>query len=380
MTQTPNLRIPGPTPVPPDILEAVGRPMVNHRGREFAALISRVAERLKDFYLTSNDVLILSASGTGGLEAAVVNTLSPGDKVLSVSIGAFGDRFAAIADTYGAEVIPLAYEWGQAASPDDVRRALAEHPDVTAVLLTHNETSTGVTNPLEEIARAVREAVLSPESRVPGPPLILVDAVSSLSAIPLETDSWGLDVVVTGSQKGWMVPPGLSFVSMSDRAWQAYERAKMPRFYLDLGRHREMLPKGQTPWTPTMSVFFGLDVALERMIEEGMERIFTRHASIGRMVRQGVKAMGLELLCEDERFASDTVTAIKCPEGVEVKALRTALEDEHGLVVAGGQGKLQGKIFRIGHLGLVSEDDIHHALDALSEALPRVGFNIPVSR
>jgi len=376
MTQTPNLRIPGPTPVPADILQAVAHPMVNHRGREFAALISRVAERLKDFYLTSNDILILSASGTGGLEAAVVNTLSPGDKVLSVSIGSFGERFAAIADTYGAEVIPLQYEWGQAARADDVRQALAEQPDVTAVLVTHNETSTGVTNPLEEIARAVRDADPSTGSGR----TLLVDAVSSLGAIPLETDGWGLDVVVTGSQKGWMVPPGLAFVSMSERAWRAYDNAKMPRFYLDLGRHRDLLPKGQTPWTPTMSIFFGLDVALERMVEEGMERIFARHASIGRMVRRGVKEMGLELLCQDERFASDTVTAIKCPEGVEVSALRTLLEDDYGVVLAGGQGKLQGKIFRIGHLGLVEEDDITQTLRSLEQALPKLGYKLPAVR
>jgi aspartate aminotransferase-like enzyme len=354
--------------------------MVNHRGREFAALITRVAERLKDFYATSNDVLILSASGTGGLEAAVVNTLSPGDKVLSVSIGSFGERFAAIADTYGADVIPLQYEWGQAASPHEVRRALEEHPEVTAVLLTHNETSTGVTNPLEEIARAVRDAATSPESRVPSPPLLLVDAVSSLGAIPLETDGWGLDVVVTGSQKGWMVPPGLAFVSMSERAWRAYEKAKMPRFYLDLGRHRDTLAKGQTPWTPTMSIFFGLDVALERMVEEGMERIFTRHASIARTVRQGVKAMGLELLCEDERFASDTVTAVRCPEGIEVSDLRTTIEDDHNVVLAGGQGKLQGKIFRIGHLGLVDEADIRETLEALEQSLSKLGFRLPAVR
>ena len=327
MTRTPNLRIPGPTPVPPDILEAVAHPMVNHRGRDFAALISRVAERLKDFFATSNDVLILSTSGTGGLESAVVNTLSPGDKVLSVSIGSFGERFAAIADTYGAEVIPLQYEWGQAARAEDVRRALEEHPDVKAVLVTHNETSTGVTNPLEEIAGAIGAGVRSTSQAARWS-----DAVSSLGAIPFETDGWGLDVVVTGSQKGWMVPPGLAFVSMSERAWRAYEQAKMPRFYFDLGRHRDALPKGQTPWTPTMSIFFGLDVALERMAEEGMERIFTRHASIARMVRSGVKEMGLELLCEDERFASDTVTAVKAPEGVDVSALRTMMEDEHDVV------------------------------------------------
>jgi len=387
MSDTPNLRIPGPTPVPPDILEAVAHPMVNHRGREFAALISRVAERLKDWFQTSNDVLILSASGTGGLESAVVSTLSPRDRVLSVSIGAFGERFAAIADTYGAEVIPLQYEWGQAARAEDVRQALAEHPDVKAVLVTHNETSTGVTNPLGEIGRAIRSQESGVRSQGPSRasgrtdgPLVLVDAVSSLGAIPFEADGWGLDVVVTGSQKGWMVPPGLAFVSMSERAWRAYENAKMPRFYLDLGRHRDALPKGQTPWTPAMSIFFGLDVALERMAEEGAERIFTRHASMGRMVREGVKAFGLELLCQDERYASDTVTAIKCPEGVEVSALRNTMEDEYNVVIAGGQGKLQGKIFRIGHLGLVEEEDIRETLAALEQTLAKLGFAVRAAR
>jgi aspartate aminotransferase-like enzyme len=374
-----NLRIPGPTPVPADILEAVAHPMVNHRGPEFAALISRVAERLKDWFQTSNDVLILSASGTGGLESAVVSTLSPGDKVLSVSIGAFGERFAAIADTYGAEVIPLQYEWGQAARPDEVRQALEEHADIKAVLVTHNETSTGVTNPLEEIASAVRSPPTD-SGRTDGGPLLLVDAVSSLGAIPFEADGWGLDVVVTGSQKGWMVPPGLAFVSMSERAWRAYDQAKMPRFYFDLGRHRDALPKGQTPWTPAMSIFFGLDVALERMAEEGAERIFTRHASMGRMVREGVKAIGLELLCQDERYASDTVTAIKCPEGIEVSALRNAIEDDYNVVLAGGQGKLQGKIFRIGHLGLVEEEDIRETLDALEATLAKLGFKAAAVR
>jgi len=370
MRNTTNLRIPGPTPVPAEILEAVGRPMVNHRGREFAALVQRVTERLKEFYLTKGEALVLSASGTGGMEAAVVNTLSPGDKVLAVSIGSFGDRFAAIAETYGAQVTALAYEWGRAADAENVRKALAAEPEIKAVLVTHNETSTGVTNPLEEIAKVVREADR----------LLIVDAVSSLGAIPLDMDGWGLDVVVTGSQKGWMVPPGLAFVCLSERAWKANESARMPRFYLDLARARDMLQKGQTPWTPAMSIFFGLDIALERMEAEGLESIHARHANIGGMVREGVKALGLELLASDERYASNTVTAIKCPGGVEVSALRTMLEDEHGVVLAGGQSKLSGKIFRIGHLGLVSEDDIRNALDALAEVLPRVGYSTPVGR
>jgi len=363
-----NLRIPGPTPVPPDILQAVAHPMVNHRGREFAALIQRCAERLKDFFLTRQDVMILSTSGTGGLESAVVNTLSPGDKVLAVSIGAFGDRFASIAETYGARVLPLSYEWGQAARADDVRQALEHDREIKAVLVTHNETSTGTANPLEEIARAVRNH----------DKLLLVDAVSSLGAIPFDMDGWGLDVVVTGSQKGWMVPPGLAFVAMSERGWKAYESSTMPRFYFDLGRHRDLLAKGQTPWTPTMSIFFGLDVALERMVTEGMESIIARHARMGRLTREGVKALGLELLCEDERFASDTVTAVKCPEGVEVSALRAMTEDEHNVVLAGGQAKMQGKIFRIGHLGLVEEADIRAALGAIERSLGKLGYALPV--
>ena len=359
-----NLRIPGPTPVPPDILEAVAHPMVNHRGREFAALIGRVSERLKDFFQTSGDVMILSCSGTGGLEAAVTNTLSPGDKVLVVSIGSFGERFAMIAETYGAVVTMLPYDWGQAARPEQVRWALDKEPDIKAVLVTHNETSTGVTNPLEEIAGVVREF----------DKLLLVDAVSSLGAIPLEMDGWGLDVVVTGSQKGWMVPPGLAFVAMSDRGWKAQESARMPHFYFDLGKHRDALAKGQTPWTPTMSVFFGLDVALERMGVEGLESIFARHTRMANMVRQGVKRLGLQLFCEDERSASDTVTAVKCPAGIEVSALRNLLEDEYGVVLAGGQGQLSGKIFRIGHLGLVEERDIRQALEALEQALVKLGY------
>ena len=370
MRNTPNLRIPGPTPVPADILEAVGRPMVDHRGRPFAALIQRVTERLKEFFVTKQDVLILSTSGTGSMEAAVVNTLSPGDKVLVVSIGAFGDRFAKIAETFGAQVTVLPYEWGQAADPEDVRKALAADSEIKAVLVTHNETSTGVTNPLEEIAKVVREADR----------LLLVDAISSLGAIPCDMDGWGLDVVVTGSQKGWMVPPGLAFIALSERGWQAYESARMPRFYMDVAKARDFLQKGQTPWTPTISVYFGLDVALEKMAAEGLEGVHARHARIGQMVREGVKALGLELLATDERYASDTVTAIKCPEGVEVAALRKMLEDEQGVVMAGAQAKLAGKAFRIGHLGLVSEEDIRHALDALATVLPKVGYTIPTSR
>lgn len=363
-----NLRIPGPTPVPQEVAEAGARPMINHRGRPFAAILDRVTKRLQEFFQTSNDVLILTASGTGAMEAAVVNMLSPGDKVLNISIGAFGNRFASIAETYGAQVTRLDYEWGTAADPEEVRRALAADSGIKAVLVTHNETSTGVTNPLEEIARVVREA----------DKLLLVDAISSLGSLPLYADEWGLDFVMTGSQKGWMTPPGLAMVSVSPRAWEAYAQAKMPRFYLDVGKAKDYAARGQTPWTPAVSVLFSLDHALEMLARDGLEEIYARHRRWGQMVRDGVKALGLELFA-DERFASNTVTSVKVPEGVDGKALQKLLEDEYDLVVGGGQAKLAGKIIRFGHLGLVSDEDIEAALGALAKALPRVGFAVPAS-
>ncbi len=363
-----NLRIPGPTPVPPEVLEANARPMINHRGREFADILDRVTSRLKEFFLTKNDLFILTTSGTGAMEAAVVNTLSPGDRVLVISIGAFGDRFANIAKAYSAEVSRLDYEWGKAADPEDVRRALAADPAIKAVLVTHNETSTGVTNPLEDIARVVREF----------DKLLLVDAVSSLSAIPVRTDDWGLDFVATASQKGWMVPPALGMVSVGPRAWEAHAKAKMPRFYMDITAAKDYLGRGQTPWTPAISVFYGLELALDIMAREGLENIFARHRRIGQFVRDGVKALGLELFA-DQRFASDTVSAVKVPEGVDGKALQKLCEDEYDLIIAGGQAKLAGKIFRIGHLGFVSEGDVRAALDVLAKALPRVGFAVPAA-
>ena len=367
-----NLRTPGPTPCPPAVLEAMGRQMIDHRGPEAAALVGRLTAALKRAFRTEHDVVILTASGTGGLEAAVVNTVSPGDRVLAVSIGVFGDRFASIAQTYGAQVTRLAFPAGHAADPEAVRQALAADPSISAVLVTHNETSTGVTNPLEEIAGAVRE------SGGPGgqSPLLLVDAVSSMGSIPVPVDGWGIDVAVSGSQKGWMVPPGLTFMSMSARAWEAHARCTSPRYYFDAARHRDAAEKGQTPWTPALPLFFALDVALEMLEREGWDNVFARHARVAEFTRQGVRELGLELLA-DPRFASSTVTAVRAPAGVDVSALRKTLREEYGVVLAGGQGPLTGKIFRIGHLGLVSEPDIAEALSALAEALASLGFRPP---
>ncbi len=354
------LRIPGPTPCPEEVLRAQSRQMINHRGKEFSVIIRKVTGQLKRCFQTENDVLILSASGTGGLEAAVVNTLSPGDRVLAVSIGAFGDRFADIARTYGADVSRLAFDWGVPADPDAVRAALKDDAGIKAVLVTHNETSTGVTNDLKAIAAVAREF----------DKLVLVDGVSSVGSINLLVDAWGCDVVVTGSQKGWMTPPGMAMVSMSRRAWEANEKARMPRFYLDLGRARKIFEeKGQTPWTPAVSTLYALDVGLDLIEREGLQNVFARHARVARVAREGAKSLGLSLFAR-ESHASNTVTAINVPPGVDGKKLLQVLREEHRVVLSGGQAKLEGRIFRIGHLGWVGEDDMNVVIAALEKALP----------
>ena len=360
-----NLRIPGPTPCPPEVLQAVGRQMINHRGPEFAAMLARIEDRVKQVYQTKNEVALLTSGGTGAMEAIVVNTLSPGDHVLGVSIGSFGDRLASIAETYGADVVRMKVDWGKAADAAEIDKALAADPKVKAVLVTHNETSTGVTNDLESIARAVRKH---------GDILILVDAVSSLSSIPLPVDEWDLDAVASGSQKGWMVPPGVTMVSMSDRAWAAYKQAKMPRFYFDVGKSLDYSKNGQTPWTPAVSIFFGLDVALDMLLKEGMEKVFARHKRCADLAREGSKSLGLQLFA-DERYASNTVTAVKVPEGVDGKALNKMLREEYDTVIGGGQQHLAGKIFRIGHLGWVHEADIEKTIEVIAKALPRLGYS-----
>jgi aspartate aminotransferase-like enzyme len=366
------LRVPGPTPLPDAVREAGARQMINHRGPEFAAMIGRITEGLKTGFRTTNDVLLIGASGTGGLEAAVVNHLSPGDAVLAVSIGAFGDRFAKIASRYGADVTKLDVPWGQAADPAEIQAQLAtmraEGRTPVAVLLTHNETSTGVTNPIETLAVAVRAA--SPDS------LLIVDGISGVGAVPFETDAWGLDVVVTGSQKSWMVPPGMAMVSVSPRAWAAAERATMPRFYFDLRDHKTSADKGQTPWTPPVGVMFALDVALQLIEAEGYPAVFARHAACGAATRAGIRALGFELFA-DARVASNTVTAVNVPLGLDWKAFSADLR-ARGLTLAGGQARLMGKIFRVGHLGAVNVNEILAALEILEEALVAAGR--PVDR
>jgi len=342
--------------------------MVNHRGPEFKELILRVTARLQAAFQTRNDVLILTCSGSGALEAAVVNHLSPTDAVLAVSIGSFGDRFARIATVYGASVTKLDVEWGRAADPEDVSKALRSMADsgrpAKAILLTHNETSTGVQNPLAELAAVVRRE--SPDT------LILVDAISGLGAVPFDTDGWGLDVVATGSQKSWMAPPGLAMISVSERAWAASTVATMPRFYFDLAKARKSLATGETPWTPAVGVLFALDVALEMLEREGYRAVFARHAACAAAARAGLAALGFRLFA-DPAHASTTVSAAWLPDGTEWSALNKAMR-ARGLVVAGGQDHLAGKILRIGHLGDVSVDDVVTAIEVIGVSAAELGM------
>ncbi|HEY3523081.1 MAG TPA: alanine--glyoxylate aminotransferase family protein [Candidatus Limnocylindrales bacterium] len=354
-----NLRIPGPTSLPSAVREAGSRQMINHRGPEFAAMLGRIQAGLQPFFGTSNEILLVTSAGTGGLEAAIVNTLSPGDSVLAVSIGAFGDRFAKIASTYGADVTKLDVEWGRAADPDEVGRALRNGPagGFRAVLVTHNETSTGVMNPLDDIAAVIHEA--APDA------LVLVDGVSGLGAVPFEQDAWGIDVVVSGSQKAWMVAPGMAFASLGERAWRAAETARMPRFYLDLAAHRASAAKGETPWTPAVGIVFQLDVALGLMGAEGRDAIFSRHTACAAATQAGLEALGFRLLADSEH-RSHTVTAAWIPDDVDWKSFNADLK-RRKLVVAGGQGQLAGRILRIGHLGTVTLDEILGAIGVLEE-------------
>ena len=364
-----NLRLPGPTPVPPEVVKAGSADMINHRGPEFAALIEATTEGVRRVYATTNDLFILSASGSGGMEAAVVNHVHPDEQVLVVTIGVFGQRFVQICEAFGARPTELAFEFGTAADVNQIDEALQANPNIRTVLITHNETSTGTTNVfLPDVAQVVHNHDC----------LLIVDAVSSLSSVPCPVDEWELDVVVSGSQKGWMTAPGLSFVSVSDRAWERAAHNPTPRFYFDLQKAKDYLETGQTPWTPTISVFYQLEQGLQMMFEEGLENVYQRHRDLARMTREAVRGMGLELFA-GEGLESDTVTAVKIPEGMDgIEFLRVA-RDEFDTVFAGGQGSMRGQIFRFGHLGYVTPDHIEAGLAAVRGTLERLGHPIPAA-
>lgn len=358
MTFNTQLRIPGPTPLPERVVRAMSRPMIDHRGPEFAAILSEITQGAKRVFKTKHDLLLLTSSGTGGLESAVANLVSPGDEVVVALCGNFGERFAALAAAYGADVVRLEFEWGEPVDPDDLAQVLERHPKAKVVLLTHNETSTGLTNPLRELARVARDA-----DRV-----VVVDGVSSISSIAIETDAWGIDVAVSGSQKGWMAPPGLALVSVSERAWAVQAKARSPRFYFDWKEARTWTEKGMTPFTPAIPVAFALQEGVRMLEEEGLDNVYERHARLARATQAGLSALGFHLYAR-EGYRSNTVTSAVPPPGVEVAALRKLLDEKHGVVIAGGQGKMTGKIVRVGHLGAVAEGDVVQVIWAIEQAL-----------
>ena len=359
------LLTPGPTPVPPEVLAALAEPVIHHRARDYREIYERSLARLAEVYRTRNDVLMFTTSGTGAFESAVANLTSPGDRQLVLSAGNFGERWAGLAKAFGADLVHVRLDWGEVPEPDDLRSALAAAEDARVVYLTHSETSTGVVCDVQALAAVAKEAGA----------LVVVDAVSSLGAVPLETDAWDLDVVVSGSQKALMTPPGLAFVSVSQGALDAAAQASSPRYVLDWERTRNAQAKLDAPFTPAVSLVRALDVALGLLLEEGLEGAFDRHARLGRACREGAKAMGLELFSPDEE-RSAVVTAIRAPEGVDATAIVSALRDRFGITIANGQGELKGKIFRIGHIGWFDVFDITTALAAVELALVDAGAEI----
>jgi len=364
-----NLLIPGPTPLPPRVLRAMGQQMLNHRGPAFGRIMTEMLTGLREVFQTRNDIIPLVCSGTGGLEASVVNLLSPGDRVLSVNNGHFCERYAEIAERYGARVDRVLAAWGQPVPVDAIAERIRADArgEYRAVLVTQSETSTGVRNDVRAIRGVLGEH----------PALLMVDAVSSLGAIPLETDAWEVDVAITGSQKALMSPPGMAFVSVSDRAWAATERATIPRFYLDLGRGRTQVhqPHPSTPFTTAVTVAYAVHEALRLIHEEGLERVFERHRRMAWMVRAGVRGMGLSLL-PDDAHAVDTVTTVRMPPGLDAQQVVAHARERYGIVFGRGIGRLEHTIVRIGHLGYTQPEMLTSGLEGLGRTLGDLGHPV----
>lgn len=358
------LMIPGPTPVPDAVLESVARHPIGHRTPEFSKVVQDVIQDLKWLGQTENDVFVLTASGTGGMEAAIANTISPGDKVLSLICGVFGERWAKVSEAFGAEVERMNVEPGTAIDAKAVEQKLAS-TKYKAVTITHNETSTGVINDLQAIVAAAKKHNA----------LSIVDAVTSFGAVNLPIDAWDVDIVVTGSQKALMLPPGLGIIFFGKRAWEAKANCKSHSFYFDLKKYKKSLDANTTPYTPNVSLFCGLQTALKMMHEEGTESIFARHVRLKQSLRAGLQAMGLELFVDDEA-ASPTITAIKPPAGITVDAIRKKLKERYRILVADGQEELKGKIFRIGHMGYAFERDVLMTLASLEATLIELGHKV----
>jgi aspartate aminotransferase-like enzyme len=353
---------PGPTPVPEAIMLKMAEPIIHHRHKEFQDLFTRVARNVQYLFQTSGNVLTLTSSGTGAMEAAVCNLHSAGETAVFVNGGKFGERWGELLRSYGVNAVEISVEWGKSVSPEQVVEALAAHPKATAVYLTHSETSTGAATDIRAIAAEVRKRSEA---------AMVVDGITAVGAMEMRMDEWGLDAVVTGSQKGLMIPPGLAFIALSDRAWKMAERSTLPKYYFSLLAARTAFESNDTPWTPAVSLFVGVDAALEMIREEGIEHAWARHARLAEAIRQAVRALGLKLVAHSP---SNALTAVYIPHGVDAKMFNAILKNTYGITIAGGQGHLAGKIFRISHLGYYDELDTVAMVSALELTLRECGY------
>ncbi|MEC2158088.1 pyridoxal-phosphate-dependent aminotransferase family protein [Virgibacillus halodenitrificans] len=363
------LRIPGPTPIPPSVNRAMNQPMIGHRDQETKSLIESIKPRLKPIFGTAQEIMVLAGSGTAGLETAVVNTVQPGDEVLVIITGAFGERFAKICQEYNITTHLHDVRWGNAAEAQAVSELLKKHPSIKAVFATYCETSTGVLNPVKDIAEAVHTN---------SDALFIVDGVSCVGAVETKMDEWGIDVLVTGSQKAMMLPPGLTFIAASKRAWKVIEKNKQPRFYFNLQKYRDNLENNSTPFTPAVSLLFGLEQVLQLLESETLEKVYQRHQVMMNMTRAAFKAMNIPLLTSDPA-ASPTVTAIK-PEDFNPEDLRNIIKQDFKMTVAGGQQHLKGEIFRVGHMGYCSPADVLQSISLIEIGIKKIGKDITLGR
>ncbi len=357
---------PGPTPISEEVLMEHARPLMHHRSPEFSKVFIEVTEKLKKLFKTNNDLFILTSSGSGAMEAGVTNFFSSGEKVLVASIGNFGERFKKISSRFGLEVIALDYEWGNAVNPEDIKKALDDNPDIKGVMVQFSETSTGAINDIKTIGSIVKNY----------PAILIVDAISGLGASDLRTDEWNLDVVIGGSQKALSAPTGVAFISVSEKAWKLNEKSNIPCFYFDLVAARNYSQKTppQTPWTPGISIIVAMNKALDILFEEGLDKVFERHRVLALATQKAVGKLGFQLLVKDESKRGFSVTSVVIPDGLDAKALTKTMRVKYGVTIAGGQGKLAGKIVRIGNLGYVGMFDIIVAISALEMTLQECGY------
>ena len=367
-----NLMIPGPTPVPENVLSCMSKHPIGHRSGDFQDIVAKTTEQLKWLHQTTADVLTITGSGTAAMEAGIINTLSKGDQVICGNNGKFGERWVKVAKAYGLDVKVVKTDWGQPLDPNQFKMILEKDTEkkIKAVILTHSETSTGVINDLKAINNEVKN-----HSKA----ITIADCVTSLGACNIPMDEWGIDVIASGSQKGYMIPPGLSFVAMSKRAWEANEQSNLPKFYLDLKQYLKTANKNSNPFTPAINLYFALEASLTMMQKEGLNNIFARHARHQKATQEGIKAMGLNLFTK-ESFGSPAITAVE-PENIDAETIRKLIKNDFDILLAGGQDHLKGKIFRIGHLGFVNDRDIISVISALESTLDKIGeLNMPIGK